>query len=260
MPCTSRANLGKGAGAARGVRGRRWRPAPRDPHDRADGQHDPGVRSASARRARRGDVVIGVASGAGPRCPSTAGEQCRSAAAVSAVHGPAVGRQPSGTARWRADVLAPGRAGRGPVRVRDRLPDPAARQGLRIACVSVPRSMEREPFRVLRGSRARGPHDLPAVPFAMLSGRNRFRQVSVADAARRSTRRLRFLCTNDDGVMAHGLDCLVRAASPWAMCSSWHRIESKAQPATRLTMQASISARTATGWPPRRSMAPPRIA
>jgi 5'-nucleotidase len=27
-------------------------------------------------------------------------------------------------------------------------------------------------------------------------------------------RRLRFLCTNDDGVMAHGLDCLVRAAEP----------------------------------------------
>jgi 5'-nucleotidase len=33
-------------------------------------------------------------------------------------------------------------------------------------------------------------------------------------ALRAVDRPLRLLCTNDDGVMAHGLDCLVRAASP----------------------------------------------
>jgi 5'-nucleotidase len=38
--------------------------------------------------------------------------------------------------------------------------------------------------------------------------------VSAGQQAATSERRLRFLCTNDDGVMAHGLDCLVRAAEP----------------------------------------------
>ena len=59
---------------------------------------------------------------------------------------------------------------------------------------------------------------------------------------------MHLLCTNDDGILAHGLDCLVRAASTLGEVTVVAPTASRARPATRSpSTTRSAPSRAASG-------------
>ena len=216
----SRGNRGKGAALRAGIRvAHRGRGAPARPDH---GCRRP-ARSARAPRALlaaldRADLVdrrSGAARISHAMAPAR--EQCRVERGGQRVRRTAA--LPDSQSGYRAIRAAVSRAiapTRRPLRVRDRLSDPGRARGISHRVRAGADDLRgAEPFSGAARQHARvAGRSCRGLPFGCSSSSElRLAEVSARPAPGIGPP-LRFLCTNDDGVMAHGLDCLVRAAEP----------------------------------------------